>query len=90
MVENCELDGSCFAACGSPLLPPGFGREKGKSLPDLSVLLPLSELFGVSADELLGGEPPAGRWEAEWHRAIRAGDPGRAAITALLPSSRSS
>ena len=57
--------------------------EKGKSLPDLSVLLPLSELFGVSADELLGGEPPAGRWEAEWHRAIRAGDPGRAAITAL-------
>ena len=32
MVENCELDGSCFAACGSPLLPPGFGREKAKSL----------------------------------------------------------
>ena len=57
--------------------------EKGKSLPDLSVLLPLAELFRVSADELLGGEPPAGRWEAEWHRAVRAGDPAQAAVTAL-------
>ncbi len=57
--------------------------EKGRSLPDLSVLLPLAELFHVSADELLGGEPPAGRWEAEWHRAIRAGDPAKAAVTAL-------
>ena len=57
--------------------------EKGRSLPDLSVLLPLSEFFHVSADELLGGEPPAGRWEAEWRRSIREGDPAQAAVTAL-------
>ena len=57
--------------------------EKGRSMPDLSVLLPLAELFHVSADELLGGEPPVGRWEAEWRRAIRGGDPAQAAVTAL-------
>ncbi len=57
--------------------------EKGKSLPDLSVILPLAELFRVSTDELLGNDPPAGKWEAEWHRSIRAGDPAQAVVTAL-------
>ena len=57
--------------------------EKGRSLPDLSVLPPLAELFRVSADELLGSAPPAEKWEAEWHRAVREEDPARAVGTAL-------
>lgn len=31
--------------------------ENDLSAPDISLLLPLAELFGISADELLGGEP---------------------------------
>jgi transcriptional regulator with XRE-family HTH domain len=30
--------------------------ETGKSLPDMGILIPVSELFGVTVDELLSGE----------------------------------
>lgn len=34
--------------------------ERGESIPDVLTLLQLSQLFGVSLDDLVGGESPAG------------------------------
>jgi transcriptional regulator with XRE-family HTH domain len=57
--------------------------EKGKSVPDVTVIPPLTELLEISADELLGSGHSVAKWEAEWHRAVKAEDPARAAVTAL-------
>ena len=57
--------------------------ENNRSFPDVSFIVPLAELLGVSTDELLGKESQSRKWDDEWHRAILAGDPGQAAKTAL-------
>lgn len=53
--------------------------EHGRNNPELSVLLPLARLLGVSADELLEG--PAERhqgWETRWEAAFRKGEHAKA------------
>ncbi len=57
--------------------------ENGRSLPDVTFIVPLAELLHVSADELLGKESQRQRWDDEWERAILAGNPGEAVKTAL-------
>ena len=57
--------------------------EHGRNNPELSVLLPLARLLGVSADELL--EDPPGRfqsWETRWEAAFWKGEHAEALQTA--------
>ncbi len=57
--------------------------ENGRSLPDVTFIVPLAELFHISTDELMGKERQRQKWDDEWERAIRAGNPGEAVKTAL-------
>jgi transcriptional regulator with XRE-family HTH domain len=57
--------------------------ENGKSVPDASMIVPLANIFQISADKLLDNGQAAEKWDADWHRSIKAGDPAQAAVTAL-------
>ncbi len=57
--------------------------ENGKSVPDASMIIPLANIFQISADKLLDNGQAAEKWDADWHHAIKVGDPVQAAVTAL-------
>ena len=52
--------------------------ERGKSTPELSVIVPLAKLFRISTDRLLGNEGFRRDWEMRWYHAMLAGDPAGA------------
>ncbi len=45
--------------------------EKEKSFPDLSVVVPMANLFRISTDELLGNRHRREEWEERWQLALR-------------------
>ena len=47
--------------------------ETDKSLPDLSVIVPMANLFHISTDELLGNVRRREDWEEQWQLALRDG-----------------
>ena len=47
--------------------------EKEKSFPDLSVVVPMANLFRISTDELLGNSHRREEWEKRWQLALRDG-----------------
>ena len=47
--------------------------EKEKSFPDLSVVVPMANLFRISTDELLGNSHRREEWEERWQLALRDG-----------------
>ncbi len=47
--------------------------EKEKSFPDLSVVVPMANLFRISTDELLGNSRRREEWEERWQLALRDG-----------------
>lgn len=46
--------------------------ERGKGCPDISILPELSEILGISVDELLSDKPTVDRWQA--FKELNAGD----------------
>ena len=52
--------------------------ERGKSTPDLSVIVPMAKLLRISTDRLLGNEGFRQDWDARWNQAMLAGDPAGA------------
>ncbi len=58
--------------------------ERGRSLPDLSYILPLANIFHVTTDELLGNVRRRENWEEKWQEALRTGGEGAATETAKL------
>ena len=52
--------------------------ERGKSTPDLAVIVPMAKLLRISTDRLLGNEGFRQDWESRWHQAMLAGDPAGA------------
>ena len=52
--------------------------ERGKSTPDLAVIVPMAKLLRISTDRLLGNEGFRQDWDARWNQAMLAGDPAGA------------
>ncbi len=52
--------------------------EKGRSTPDLEVIVPMAKLFHISTDQLLGYEGPRQDWEQRWDHSMREGNPSEA------------
>ena len=52
--------------------------ERGKSTPDLAVIVPMAKLLRISTDRLLGNEGFRQDWESRWHQAMLTGDPAGA------------
>jgi len=56
--------------------------ERGISNPDISIIVPMANLFRISTDQLLGNENMRGDWEMRWQRAMLSGDPAGARLVA--------
>ena len=47
--------------------------ENGQTMPDISLLMPISRVLGIGVNDLLGGDRRA-EYEREWQRALPFGD----------------